>query len=320
MSLKKASKSFVLSDSSVNELGFRLLTSGYQMPEFLKNPIGYYMHKRDEGVALKWDDLHVEGDNIVGTPVINLAHSRGQQMIDEVENGFLNAASMGHFVFLEWSTEPSLMLEGQTGPTITKWYNKESSLVDIPGNANATVQLFDISGNEIKLADLSTGIKFKNNIMEIKLSPEAAAELKLAASSDSAAINAAIIQLGARANKAETDLANLQKESKANEVKALLDAGLEAKKITVALSTQLGKDYAENPTGLKTILDGMGTYTSVTSQIDEAAKKLALKYEGKDWDQLKDSNLMADFKKECPDQYRELYKKTFKKDCPDPIA
>ncbi len=47
-----------------------------------------------------------------------------------------------------------------------------------------------------------------------------------------------------------------------------------------------------------------------------AAKKLALKYEGKNWDDLKEANLMADFRKECPDLYKELYKKTFNKEAP----
>jgi len=37
---KKAGRQYVLSDSSVNEYGFRLLTSGYQIESFRKNPIG----------------------------------------------------------------------------------------------------------------------------------------------------------------------------------------------------------------------------------------------------------------------------------------
>ena len=38
---KKIDRQYVLSDSTVNEYGFRLLTSGYQLPAFKKNPIGY---------------------------------------------------------------------------------------------------------------------------------------------------------------------------------------------------------------------------------------------------------------------------------------
>jgi hypothetical protein len=134
---KKIDKSYLLSDSSVNCYGFRLLTSGYQLPEFLKNPIGYYMHERDKGILVKWENLEIDGDKIIGKPVINLANPRGQQTVDEIESGFLTAASIGHIVVLETSDDPALMLPGQTGSTVTKWYNRECSLVDIPGNFNA---------------------------------------------------------------------------------------------------------------------------------------------------------------------------------------
>ena len=62
---KKIDREYVLSDSSVNEYGFRLLTTGYQIEAFRKNPIGYYMHRRDDGIALKWDDLRIEDDKIM---------------------------------------------------------------------------------------------------------------------------------------------------------------------------------------------------------------------------------------------------------------
>jgi len=40
---KKIDREFILSDSSVNVYGFRLLTSGYQIDEYKKNPIGYHI-------------------------------------------------------------------------------------------------------------------------------------------------------------------------------------------------------------------------------------------------------------------------------------
>src|ERR1700744_2759375 len=106
---KKIERSYVLSDSSVNEYGFRLLTSGYQLAAFQKNPIGYYMHRREDGIVLKWEDLQIEDDKIIGIPVINLSNERGIKACDEAENGFLNAASVGHIVVLEYSTEPEMM-------------------------------------------------------------------------------------------------------------------------------------------------------------------------------------------------------------------
>lgn len=151
--MSKINKEFVLSDSSVNTYGFRLLTSGYQIKEFEKNPIGFYMHLRENGVLIKWTDLKIVGDKIIGTPIINDENDRAQRTIDEVTNGFLNAASMGQFVVLEKSDDPALKLKGQTGPTVTKWYNRECSLVDVPGNISALV-LYDNSNTEISLMQL----------------------------------------------------------------------------------------------------------------------------------------------------------------------
>lgn len=166
----KVDKDFVLSDSSVNCYGFRLLTSGYQLNEFAKNPIGYRMHDRDAGVAVRWDNLRIDGDKILGRPVINLSNSQGQQNLDEVINGFMNAASMGHFVVIEASEDEALKLPGQTGPTITKWYNRECSLVDVPGNFNALV-LYDKSGNEINLSTFcsSSSMNITQNALPIQI-------------------------------------------------------------------------------------------------------------------------------------------------------
>jgi hypothetical protein len=303
----------------VNELGFRLATEGYQLHEFEKNPIGFAQHDRNAGVIVKWEDLKVEGDKITGVPVINLSHPMGQQILDEVENGFRNAASMGYFVFEEWSDAPELKLAGQTGPTITKWWNKECSLVDIPANANA-LKLFSATGQELALDAIFKNADQKSNIgMEqpIVLTPDAARELKLAGGAhDSAIVNAAIITLAGRANKAEADLKEYQETAKKAEVKALLDVALEGKKVTVELSAQLEKDYANNPAGLKALLQGMGAYVPVTQRIDEAAKKIALKYEGLTWDDMMEKGLAKDCKLEAPEVYASIYKKAFKKDLP----
>ena len=175
---KKIDKTYVLSDSSVNEYGFRLLTSGYQIDLYSKNPIGYYMHKRESGVVLKWEDLHIDNDALYGKPVINMSHDRGEQTYNEAACGFLNAASLGHIVVLEFSDDEALKLPGQTGPTITKWYNKECSLVDIPGNSNALTQLFDAQENEINLIDFGTS-RSLNQLLSTELQNLLCQELQL---------------------------------------------------------------------------------------------------------------------------------------------
>ncbi len=151
----KIEKEYVLSDSGINCYGFRLLTSGYQLSEFQRNPIGFYMHQREGGVVVRWEDLTIKGDSIVGKPNINLDNERGQRTYDEVTQGFLNAASVGNIYVLAYSEDPKDMLPGQTGITVTKWYNQECSLVDMPGNPNA-MALYNSKGSLMNLSSINT--------------------------------------------------------------------------------------------------------------------------------------------------------------------
>lgn len=140
--LKKIDKEFCITDDSVNVYGYRLLTAGLLMDEVKKNPIGFKMHNRDNGVVVRWEDFRTDNDKVFAKPVINLAHPQGETIVSEIENGFLNAASVGRIVCLGASDLKELMLPSQTGPTVTEWFPREISLVDIPGNYNALANLY----------------------------------------------------------------------------------------------------------------------------------------------------------------------------------
>ena len=278
--VKKIERQYVLSDSSVNVYGFRLLTSGYQLDDYRKNPIGYYMHRREEGIALKWEDLRIEDDKVIGTPVINLSNARGTQMCDEAENGFLNAASVGHIVVLEYSTEPEMMLPGQTGPTITKWYNKECSLVDIPGNNNALTTLYDAQENEINLVDIGAGLQAMKTADNLWL-----ADLKSALAMDSnAGVDTLVNNVKDLVLKAETltientallndkqvlvqQIDDLKKNNATAEIATILDRALEDRKITVSLKDRLAIDYADNAEGLKALIAAMPAYRTIAESL-----------------------------------------------------
>jgi hypothetical protein len=324
--LKKTDRAYVLSDSSVNEYGFRLLTSGYQIEEYRKNPIGYYMHRRDEGIVVRWDDLCVNGDVITGKPVINLMNGRGEQTWSEVENGFLNAASVGHIVVLEYSMERELMLPGQTGPTITKWYNKECSLVDIPGNCNALTKLYDAQENELNLMDMNIG-GHKMKGLPATLPAELCAVLNLAAAASDSEVLAAVKTLSSDYQKLSAENAALNAEMvvlqqqaaaisaarKSLEIDGLLNRALEEKRITTELKAKLAVDYANNPEGLKVLLMAMPAYRAIAEQL---RGKSADKTEGEwEWDdyEKKDStgNKLKDLRSDDPVRYKALFEKKF---------
>lgn len=326
--MKKIEKEFCLTDSSVNVYGFRLMTSGYMLDEYKKNPIGYYMHDRNEGVVVRWDDLRVDGDKVYGKPVINLSNERGQQTADEVENGFLNGASVGHIVVVESSNDPSLMEPGQTGPTVTKWYNKECSLVDVPGNMSSLC-LFDQDGNVINLADFNNQ---KLHMEKLFLSAAQMTALNLKADTPQAAVDQAISDLVAEAAKvpglvnelstantakktAEDALVTLQAETTSKEVDALISTGVDGKKITAEVGTQLKAAYAGKPAELKALIDAMPAYQSVTGAIDKTtgsdeARALA----AKTWSELDKEGKLEALKAADPETFKAKYKAEFNKD------
>ena len=72
-------KRIILSDSSLNRYGFRVLTSGMLIEAFKKNPVMLYMHFRDEGSPIwgdskaigHWEDIQLNGDELSAIPIFD---------------------------------------------------------------------------------------------------------------------------------------------------------------------------------------------------------------------------------------------------------
>ena len=322
MAFKKIDKEFLLTDSSINVYGFRLLTSGFLLDEFKKNPIGYHMHYREEGVLVKWEDFRLEGDSVFAKPVINLSHWRGERVVQEIEDGFWNGASVGMNQAIELSDDPAFMLPGQTGPTVTKWFCRECSLVDIPGNFNS-LALYDKDGQEINLADFKLSSTKQTLNMKIPVfTPAMIKSLNLADTSDQVAAEAAFQDLVDKAAKAdtykgqldqalsdkqtaETNLANLQKETANKEVTELLETALADSKITKALSDTLATQYEGKPTELKAILDNMQPYKPITAQLADTND--ASRFTDKTYSQLDKEGLLPALKASNPTLFAEKF-------------
>ena len=322
---RKIDRVYTLSDSSVNSYGYRLLTHGYKLDLFLKNPIGYYMHRREEGILLKWEDLTIEKDRIVGVPVVNLNHPRGEQLYAEAHNGFLNAASMGHIVVLAYSTAPEDMLPGQTGPTITKWYNQECSLVDIPGNSNALATVYDPGANAIDLSALMPASDLRlhgeaelmlnqalgtNHHIGVAAIAKAIAKLKLNAANMENHINL----IAKERNNLKAEIVRLRIETNKAHTESLLNQAMQQHKLTAELRDCLAADYDGKPEALARILNAMPAYQSITQQL---ALHNASDATLNTWDDYtrQDPNgfRLAKLKTEQPELYQHLFNERFGK-------
>lgn len=122
-------KTFLVSDESRNYLGMVIITSGIDINQFKRNPVMFYMHDRTKGVIGRWDNIRKNGKELLADAVFDDSTELGNQVKNQVENGFLRCASIGIEV---------IEVEKIDGvDTVTKSVLTEVSIVDIPGNYNA---------------------------------------------------------------------------------------------------------------------------------------------------------------------------------------
>lgn len=149
-------KEVIISTEAVNCYGCRILTDGIDLSQYERNPVLLWMHRRSwEPGAMpigRVENLRVEGDKLIGTPVFDQADEFAKQIESKWENGFLRMASAA-LETVETSADPALLLPGQTRETVTRSKLIEVSIVDIGGNDEA-LQLY---GEEGKLLKLATG-------------------------------------------------------------------------------------------------------------------------------------------------------------------
>lgn len=128
-------KQFVLSDESLNSYGFKVLTNGIEVDNFMKNPVMYYNHERYTGVIGKWEGIIKEDSKLLGTPVFDEKDSLGAKIAGKVRDGFIRAASIGisNPVFEEINKEK----------VVTTCTLVECSVCDIPSNKNALILYHD---------------------------------------------------------------------------------------------------------------------------------------------------------------------------------
>ena len=228
----KMAKTFILNDETkVNNHGFILLNAGINLDRFKDNPVMLFDH--DPKIVIgKWENLRIEGAQLLGDAIFDGEDDQAKKIEGKVDRGFLKGASLG-------INPESAELRDIAGklmmPVVTESELLEGSVVGIPSNA-LSLKLYsstgnELSGNEIKLSidTLINKTKNEETIMDkILLSAEAAVILGLTTEPESKALNAAIMELSARAIKAETQIKTMV-ESQAN---SLVDGAIKEGRIS----------------------------------------------------------------------------------------
>lgn len=140
----------VISTSSLNVYGTRVLTEGVDIEQYQKNPIVLYMHQRGSRNDIPigtMENIRIEGDKILGTPKIDEDTPEEKVIAAKWERGTLRMLSAGVDI-LEWSDDPQNVVQGQTRPTVTRSKLFEVSIVDVGANDDA-LQVRLYSGNKL---------------------------------------------------------------------------------------------------------------------------------------------------------------------------
>lgn len=128
---------FTISDERVNRYGYRILSAGMNTASFEKNPVVFYNHDTYSLPIGKGKNLRHETDGSITLDIdFDQEDEQALAVQKKAERGFLNACSVGIDV-LETSTDQSVLLPGQTRPTVTRSELLELSICGIPGNRNA---------------------------------------------------------------------------------------------------------------------------------------------------------------------------------------
>lgn len=295
----RINREFCLTDSTVNCYGYRLLTSGLQLDRF-RPAVGFLQHERERGVAVQWTDFRVEGDALYAVPVVN--DTLFPNLAQQIEEGFINAASVGHIVALSISDRPEDKLPGQDGPTVLEWFPREVSLVDIPGNYNALGRLYDENDN--LLHDLSAHLLKPSDMNFKEIFPDLRSE-------DDDTLRAYLTDLKQRAERADAlqaELDRLRADADADVIRRLLDKAMDEHRISAPAAECLAADYAGRPKALEALLSILPARKAVPTPTPRPADQTLASLT---WDELDRRGLLPRLKAENPDLFAAKFRERF---------
>lgn len=204
MAEAKKTFSFVISDESLNSYGFRVLSDGIDTSLFDKNPIALWVHSRSYGYDKnreplpigKWVNLRRDGKKLIADLEFDEDDEFAVSLMKKVEKGIINMTSAG-LRAITTSDDSSVLVKGQTRPTVIQSLLMEVSLVDIGANRNA-LRLQDEYGADINLSDregnhlLPLLRDIHNQNKDMKFQEQIAQVLKLSDNASDADIIAAV--------------------------------------------------------------------------------------------------------------------------------
>lgn len=317
-------KSFILHDETLNTHGFRMMTAGADLTEFIKNPVMLLNHDDWSLPIGRWENIRIEETKILADPVFDLKDERGVKVAQKVEDDFIRAASIGAWPPTELSDAPEHMLPGQKLPTVTKWKAREASIVTIGGNHNA-LAFYDHKGNKIDMRDPQEFIKLFDlqKPIEKKMNEVLNKMLNLADSASEnerqVAVKALLdsnVMLSDKLAQTEARLTGLEKEKKeglAAQAVSLTDAAIKDGRINADAREHFIKLFDTDFESAKSILEGLPKRPAVARLLEEGARTELSDMQKATWDELDKQGKLVQLRDKYPDEYKIKYEEKFGK-------
>jgi uncharacterized protein YdbL (DUF1318 family) len=317
-------KTFILHDETVNTYGFRMLTGGADLTEFRKNPVMLLDHNDYNLPIGRWENIRVEGEQILADAVFDMKDERAKQVAGKVEDDFLRAASIGAWA-VETSDAAELQYPGQTGATVTRWTVREASVVTIGANHNA-LALYDTDGNQINLSDKQgiTQLFDKTNFSKKSDMKILKGILNLADTATESDVDSAVRDLVANSDRLKAEnatltsridaLASEAKQREKAEAVALVDAAIKDGRINATAKESYLALFDKDASSAKTVLEAIPVRQSVTTQIEKAKGTSATELadlSAKSWDELDKAEKLTLLKDKYPDLYSTKFTERF---------
>lgn len=295
----------VISTSSLNSYGTRVLTSGIDISQYKRNPILLWMHRRpvynDSPLPIgKVENLRIDGDKLIGSLLFDETDDFAKKIKQKWEGGFLNMVSIGASV-IELSESPEDLLQGQTRMTIKKCKLEEISVVDIGANDEA-LRLYDNGGNVINLSkDENNNIPLITLKNEKEMNEEILKELSLSkGASDKDVINA-ISEMKSQIEASQKENEEMQNSM----ISYMIDNAINEKRIDASKKEQfmdLGKKAGIE--SLKLTLSSIPKGKSLSAEIEKSPTKVE---NAKKFSQMSRDELL-EMRENNKEEYIKLYK------------
>lgn len=304
-----------ISNDRLNSYGTRVLTAGMDVAQYQRNPVLLYMHERGNVIGYM-KDVKVEDGEVTGEPVFDCASELSRRCKKQWEFGSLKMVSAGLDI-VELSEKPSLLVEGQARPTISRSKLFEVSIVDIGANDDAirlrkdgkTITLGKDGENPLPLLNINPtkqeeSMDMKTIALQMGL-PETATEAEITA------------ELGEMKAAKEQNARLLQEKETLTlaQITTMVEAaigekrlGAEKKEKFVKLGQKIGAEE------LRQILDALQPQVRLSAVINHgggAAPQAAT------YAKLGDvpAEKMMELREKQPDEYKRLYKAEYGMEC-----